>query len=229
VFAVRCLAVSDFDPVTARTVFLKSSLGQALQEIGFTVIPLLVGFTTCASAFFAGDSKRIRGFAHRRSILYATLALISALAYLLFTGFFWRTQWTDLILVAIALFMLVFSFYFGQRKAPVEAKLYFLLGAVTPLMIGAVLPISGPGSLLSRDIWLPGERIQLSNGDSYDAYLLSESSGHLMFMTDLDRVPFLVDEKLIVSRAYCRRIPDSCQSAIVQPSTPSPTPSPRHS
>ena len=192
--AGRLLAISRFDVNTAATILQVAGVGTAVAGTALTLLPLALVVATCTVAvlvFLDGSILHLPVRADLLFIFLATATLSLAPAEL------------ALISVAIVVATIGVGIVARKRGHPIDIRRTLeesrLLRAQS-ILLGVLIAMT---PIVLQRPWLPVQSVTFRDGSTTVGYVLGESEGQIVVMSDQDRTITFLDPKEIRKREIC--------------------------
>lgn len=187
---LRVARVSRFEPQTASAVVARSGVVEVVVGTLLPLVPFLLAVGIVAYAFlstdFGVDEASPQGHA------LETLLLIVAMGWLLVLPWIFSA-----FAVGFSVMIILLEMTLGRRReGPREHRIARSLACG----LAAALAIS---VVLSDDMWLPRERIEMSRGEQLVGYVLSSESGWIAVLEHESRQIHMISRGEVQGRVLC--------------------------
>jgi hypothetical protein len=193
--AARLLSISRFDVSTAATILEVSGVATAVAGTALTLLPFAIALATAVLAVMVFVDDRLIAIAPFLVRLLFALA-VGATLFL-----------TALPLALVTLIVVVVIALIGRfaRRSDPEVRIAAVVASSRLLRIQAtvlVVAVALAPIILQRP-WLPVQAVTFKDGDVTVGYVLGDSAGQLVLMSDIDRTIQFIDPLTIEKRSIC--------------------------
>jgi hypothetical protein len=206
--AGRLLAISRFDVNTAATILQQAGVGTAVAGTALTLLPVALVVATCSVAVLAFLDATLLHLPVKADLLLvflasATLCLAPAELAAVCAGIV-------IVIAGLGTVARRKRYAVDIRRMLAESR---LLRAQT-ILLGVVI---GLAPIVLQRPWLPVQAVSLRDGSTAVGYVLGESEGQMVLMSDQDRSIVFLDPQKIRQREICAGPPRTAGAVRAMP------------